>query len=142
MAEIDNSWVLNIEPDIFTIIKKRVTTRLRESFPDMNFTMQDEEVMETKFPTVYIHFLPSIEVGGDTEGTSINGIICTVQYTVILSAKQGMTAARKVAASVIDAFKELRFSSVSTAEISNKNLDTVRMVGRMRRTIGKGDILN
>lgn len=136
------AWYIDIETDIFTQVKYRLKQALLTRFPDLYVTMDDTIIQEPKFPTVYIHFMQSVEDAQDFDGTSVNAINCSVQFEVTVSKEQGMNSARIVAAEVTSAFKALSFNMVSLATFSNSSADIKRMVGRCRRIIGNGDTLN
>lgn len=136
------AWYYDIETDIFTQVKYRLNQALLTRFPDLYITMDDAIIQEPQFPTVYIHFMQSVEEAQTLENTSVNAINCTIQFEVTVSKEQGMNAARIVMAELTTAFKQLAFSVVSLATFTNSSQDTKRMVGRCRRMIGNGDILN
>lgn len=136
------AWYYDIETDIFTQVKYRLNQALLTRFPNLYITMDDAIIQEPQFPTVYIHFMQSVEEAQTLENTSVNAINCTIQFEVTVSKEQGMNAARLVMAELTTAFKQLAFNVVSLATFTNNSQDTKRMVGRCRRMIGNGDILN
>lgn len=136
------AWYYDIETDIFTQVKYRLNQALLTRFPDLYITMDDAIIQEPKFPTVFIHFMQSVEEAQTLENTSVNAVNCTIQFEVTVSKEQGMNTARVVTDEVTKAFKELAFNMVSLATFNNGSQDTKRMVGRCRRRIGNGDSLN
>lgn len=134
-------WLLDTESEIFSIVKKKVTTALSDTYPDLYFTMDDVIQTEPKFPTVYINFVSAVEVGRDLECDSVNAVDLGVQYEITVNKEQGMVAAKKVAGEVSDAFTSLKFEQTSLPMFSNVGTDTKRMIGRCNRILGNGDNL-
>lgn len=135
-------WVEDIKLSIYARLKNEVIATLKQTYPDIFFTMEEQISSSTRFPTVYIHFLPGSERGGDLEGNTINAIDCPIQFEVVVSNAQGMSGARRVSNEIVKQLKKMRFTfNDSLPEFQNINADTKRIVGRTRRTIGQGDIL-
>ena len=68
-------WVNDAQNKIFTIVKYRAKKQLVNAFPNIEFTTNIETGEPTSFPSVYIHFMPSAEMGGDVENTGINAFL-------------------------------------------------------------------
>lgn len=51
---MDNTWFLDIEKNVFTILKTLAIEELKERYPNISFTTSDANKI-TKFPTVYVH---------------------------------------------------------------------------------------
>lgn len=134
-------WVEDVKLNIYARLKNEVIANLKQTYPDIFFTMEEQISSSTRFPTVYIHFLGGSEQGGDLEGITINAIDCTIQFEVVVSNAQGMSGARRVSNGIVKQLKKMRFAVNSLPEFQNINADTKRIVGRARRTIGQGDIL-
>lgn len=135
-------WTTDIETDIYSIVKAKVTTALSSTFPNLFFTLDDATQTEPKFPTVYIHFT-SVEMARDFESNTIPAIRVLAQYEVVTSKAQGLSGARVVGDAVLEAFKSLRFEAISLPEFQNNAIpDTKRLVGRCQRVIGNGDTWN
>lgn len=137
---IDNSWVIDIEPKIYSIIKAKTEKEIKKKYPDVNFTMDDAVQNDPKFPSIYFHFLQSTEVGEDLEGQSINGIICSVDVRTTVSKTQDLTALRWVNTKILNAFKELRFDA-RLPKLNDSTVDTKSSTMRFERIIGQGQIL-
>lgn len=137
---IDNSWVIDIEPKIYSIIKAKTEKEIKKKYPDVNFTMDDAVQNDPKFPSIYMRFLQSIEVGEDLEGQSINGIMCTVDVRITVSKTQDLTALRWVNTKILNAFKELRFDA-KMPRLNDSTVDTKSSTMRFERIIGQGQIL-
>ena len=137
---IDNSWVIDIETKVYSIIKALTEAELKAKYPDIHYTMDDATLTKPKFPTVYFHFLQSAERGQDLVGTSINALSMTCQVEITVSKELGLSVAREVSGKILDAFKELKFVA-TMPEFQNQTADTKRTVMRFTRVIGSGDIL-
>lgn len=138
------TWVLDIETAIFATVKTRALPLLKERYENIlatNFTMDNVVSSDAEFPNIYIHFLPSIEVGGDLDGTTINGIRTTVQCEITTTAEDGLNGARYIASVMLEQFKKLKFSCNSLPEFNGNTADTKRMVFRATRIIGANDTI-
>lgn len=134
-----NSWIYDVQTDIFTIIKTKLTGKLGADYPDLLVTMTDSLLTDTSFPTVYLHFMQGVERANDLVNEEINAVTTTLQYEVTVSKEQGMRVANEVTSEVTDALKSLGFTLVFTPEFVHVNADTKRTIGRARRTIASGD---
>lgn len=128
----------SIETQVFSLIKAKFSTKIKEKYKDLNFTTSDRSSTKPKFPTVYIHLLESPEIGSTLEGTEIPGINATFQIDV--TDNQSQARADEVAKEVLRIMKTMRFKSAGMPFHDNSG-DTYRTVGRYRRPIGAGDIL-
>lgn len=140
---MSSMWACDVETEIYSIVKARATANLITEYPNINFTMKAKVEDDAIFPTVYIHFLPSLEVGQDIENTQINAIRATAQVEITVGGNQNdMTDARKVAYTVLDEFKRLRFNITSMPEFRDSTNDTQRIIYRASRVIGSNDKIN
>lgn len=128
----------NLESQIFSRIKANFSDRIKKKYPDLNFTTSNKTPTKAKFPTVYIHFMESPEIGSDLEGASINGITATFQIDV--TDNQSQARADEVSKEVLRIMRTMRFKSVSMPLHDNSG-DTYRTISRFRRPVGAGDIL-
>ena len=77
---MDNSWVFDLETNLFSIVKNKVLNKLNKKFPTIHFTLTDEpKDATTKYPTVYMHEMSGSEKARTTEGHTINGIQYSMQ---------------------------------------------------------------
>lgn len=134
-------WVYEKQNEIYTIIKTRVTNRLVVTYPTIRFTMTDGDNTEAVFPSVYIHFNSSDEVGADLDNTSVHAVTSSLDFSVSVNSAMGASSAQNIASEVITALKELRFTVRPIPELDNSVSDTWRMVGRARRTICESEAL-
>lgn len=128
----------SLESQIFSRIKANFSDRIKKKYPDLNFTTSDKDPTKAKFPTVYIHFMESPEIGSDLEGTSINGI--TVTFQIDVTDNQSQSRADEVAKEALRTMKTMRFKAVGMPFHDNSG-DTYRTISRYRRPVGAGDIL-
>lgn len=128
----------SLESQIFSRIKANFSEKIKKKYPDLNFTTSDKTPTKAKFPTVYIHFMESPEIGSDLDGTSINGITATFQIEV--TDNQSQTRSDEVSKETLRIMKTMRFKAVGMPFHDNSG-DTYRTVSRFRRPIGAGDIL-
>ena len=133
-------WVRERENDIFTLVRARTERLLNTKYPDLYFTQDDEQIVETNLPTVFVHNLPGVEIGQTIDGQNINGMLFTFEILVTVSKKQGQAAASEVMWEVISQFKKLRFTLTMSPEfISSSNASVQQIVARVRRPIGAND---
>lgn len=130
-------WVNDTQNKIYTIVKYRANKNLVSEFPDIEFTTNIESGEPTKFPSVYIHFMPSAEMGGDLEQNGINAFMCGVQVQVTVTEEMGEKSCQTVSWEMLSQFKALGFSVNMMPEfIKTGNADIRQMTFRVRRTIG------
>lgn len=135
-------WVNDTQNKIYTIVKYRASKNLATQFPNIEFTTNVENGEPTSFPSVYIHFLPSMEQGRDLECTGINGFMCGVQIQVTVTDDMGEKACETVSWEVLSQFKALSFEvSMMPEFIRTGNADIRQEVFRVRRTIGANNTI-
>lgn len=128
----------SLETQIFSLIKAKFSAKIKEKYKDLNFTTSDKSSTKAKFPTVYVHFMESPEIGETLEGTEINGVNATFQIEV--TDNQSQARADEVAKEILRIMKSMRFKTVGMPFHDNSG-DTYRTISRYRRPIGAGDIL-
>lgn len=128
----------SLETQVFSLIKAKFSTKIKEKYKDLNFTTSDKSSTKAKFPTVYVHFMESPEIGETLEGTEINGVNATFQIEV--TDNQSQARADEVSKEVLRIMKIMRFKAVGMPFHDNSG-DTYRTVSRYRRPVGAGDIL-
>lgn len=133
-------WVREREYDIYTLVKSRVTKVLGKKYTELYFTQDDEQIVETKLPTVYIQRMPGKELGQTLDGKSVNFMLFDYKITVTVSKKQGQFAASEVIWEVVGQFKKLAFDiTTSPAPVGSGNAAVQQYVARVRRKIGAED---
>ena len=136
---VDNTWVFKIESKIYTILETRLMKALSSTYPDLLITQQQKLNDEPHFPTIYIKMLDSPETMADLDNTDVNAIVATFEVHITVSKAQGLGGCRKVAGSVLDNFKKLRFNVTSRGEITRETSDNYIIISRFRRIIGGAD---
>lgn len=129
--------LMSTENLVFTQIKALFSEKLKEKYINLYFTTSNKVQATPKFPTIYIHELPSVETGNDLENTEINGKIAKFQIEVFDN--QSQTRASETMTEVVRIMKGMRFSVNEMPYFDNT--DTYRKVARFRRVIGNGDVL-
>ena len=137
---IDSSWVFDIQTTIYSRLKAICESKLKTKYPDITITMDSHVPTTPKFPNVYMHFLPPVEVGNDLDGQDLNGLYLTAQVDVTVEDAQGMIVANEVTQVVTDCMKEMRFVAITLAEFIDTDTE-YRTVSRFARTIGQADTL-
>lgn len=133
-------WVDQRENEIFTLVKHRTQNAIGSKYSDLYLTQDDEQIIETQVPTVYIHALPGQERAQTIDAKYINGMLFTFEIKVTVSKKQGQAAAREVIWEVLSQFKKLRFTVIMSPEfIRSDNASMQQIVARVRRPIGASD---
>lgn len=133
---IDNSWVTDLESKIFTRIKTEANKKLKDKFPNINFTTATNRG-EPVFPTVYVHELPGVEVGQDTENATINATNYSMQIEVITDKSQKDA---KYIMNVVQTIMKSMYFSINAFPNFDNGTSNYRMVMRCNRIIGQGDV--
>lgn len=136
---MSNSWIFDTQDKIYSRLSAVCVAKLSRSYPDINVTMDSHVPTRPKFPSVYLHFLPAIEVGNDLDGADINAVYLTAQIEVTVTSAQEMSVANEVSQVVVECMKEMRFSA-TLPEFVNTDSE-YRTVSRFARTIGNADKL-
>ena len=104
------SWIEDRIDQIYSRVKSKTIKALKDEYPDINFTMDDSENTDAKFPNVYMYF-NVVERGQTLDGQAINAVFMTVRTKVSASKAQGNLVAQKVNAKVRDEMKLLYFDA-------------------------------
>lgn len=129
--------LLNTENIVFTKIKAKFSEKLKTKYTNLYFTTSDKVQTNPKFPTIYVHELPSAEKGNDLENTEIAGKLAVFQIEVFDN--QSQTNASEVMTEVVRIMKSAGFSVNEMPHFNNT--DVYRKIARFRRIIGNGDTL-
>lgn len=143
MAQSD--WVFNIESEIYTIVKTRLNTDLKTTYPSLLITQQQKLNDDTSLPAIFIKMLDSPEMGADLEGSTVNAMYVTFEVHITIAkdgTNNGMSGLRKIGAAVLDNFKKLRFQMSTRGEITRETSDTYSMIARYSRIVAAGQAIN
>ena len=132
-------WINDRIESIYTRVKSKVMTSLHTTYPDLNFTMDDSENIDPKFPTVYMYF-DVTERGQTLDGGAINAVYMTVQTQVKVTVKQGNDVAIEVNVAVRDAMKDLLFVA-SGSPIPTTSGDVKVINSNYGRVLGVDDLI-
>ena len=132
-------WINERIESIYTRVKSKVMTSLHTTYPDLNFTMDDSENIDPKFPTVYMYF-DVTERGQTLDGGAINAVYMTVQTQVKVTSKQGNDVAIEVNTAVRDAMKDLLFVA-SGSPIPTTSGDVKVINSNYNRMLGHDDLI-
>jgi len=133
-------WASERRNEIYTLIKHRAKKNLVTKYPKIYFTQNDELIVETQLPTVFINGLPGTEIAKTIEGKTTNGFLFDYEIKVTVGKEQGQVAAEEVIWEVCSQFKKMGFWYLqSPAFISSNNAAVQQIVARMRRNIGASD---
>ena len=134
-----SSWVFDIQQKIFSRLSAICTAELINKYANLNVTM-DSHIPDTpKFPNVYVHFLPPVEVGKDLDGAYVNAIYLTAEIEITVTDAQGMSVANEVSQVVMDCMKDMRFTA-TMPEFRDTDSE-YRTVSRYARTIGDNETI-
>lgn len=128
----------DISSIVFTMVKVHFSSTIKAKYPDLYFTNSDKTQTTSRFPTIYIHEIGSIEQGQNLNNTEINAVLSTFQVDVIDN--QSQTRANEIMDEVLRIMKVMRFSIIAMPEFQNTDSD-YRSIARFRRMIGAGDKL-
>lgn len=134
-------WITDAQNSIATIVKTRSKKKLVTKFPNIYYTTDEESSIESNFPTVFIHFLPSAELVPTLEGTEVSAFLCGCQVTVICNKEQGQLGCQKVMNCVLDEFKRLGFQIQLFPELNLTGNNTKQLIARVKRNVCSRDIL-
>ena len=130
--------MLDIETRVYSRIKNKFPQELRDRFPEAFFTRDDRLRDNSKFPTVYVHELSSVERGQDLQNQEIHAVLSTIQVEVYDNDTRDN--ANTMMDYVVGVMKSMRYNVISMPEFQN-NEDVYRVVARFRRIIGSLDTL-
>lgn len=133
------SWIEDRIDQIYSRVKSKTIKALKGEYPDINFTMDDSENTDAKFPNVYM-FFNVVERGQTLDGQAINAVFMTVRTKVSASKAQGNTVAQKVNAKVRDEMKLLYFDA-SGVPIPTTLGDVKQINANYGRVLGSQDPL-
>lgn len=130
--------MLDIENIVYSRVIGAMPERIKEKYPNLNFTTSDSQVVTPKFPSVYIHQMSSPEMGQTIDGFEINAIMATFQIEVTDNVSQSNCT--QVMNEVVTAMKSMRFNVTMMPEFNNSG-QIYRKIARFRRLIGALDTL-
>lgn len=133
-----NQWAYDLETLIYSIVKSRTESKLKEKYPKTKFTQDEEETTAPSFPTILIQSLEPIEKNKDLETEKINTILFTTQVTVTTNTSR--RDAKYIADSLTDEYKKMLFD-ITTMPFVRKNGGVYTATFRARRSFDWNDVL-
>lgn len=136
---MSSQWIEDRIDTIYTRVKRNAVKALKSDYPDINFTMDDSENDNAKFPTVYM-FFDAAERMSTLDGGAINAVYMTVRTKVSVTKTDGNDAAREVNAIVRDELVGLGFMA-SGSPIPTVSGDVKVINANYQRMVGHNDPL-
>jgi hypothetical protein len=130
-------WIDERINKIFSHVRNKVKSALKDVYPDLTFTQDDSENAEAHFPTVYM-FFDFAERGTTLDGGAINAVLMTVRTRISVTKTQGNNAAREVNAKVRDELISYGFIA-SGSPIPTVSGDVKVINSNYQRVIGFND---
>ena len=130
-------WIEDRIDRIFSRVMHKSIDALESEYPDINFTQDDSENIDAKFPTVYM-FFDTAERMSTLDGGVINAVIMAVRTKVSVTKTQGNDAAREVNAIVRDELVKLGFMA-SGSPIPTVSGDVKVINANYQRLVGYND---
>lgn len=132
-----NSWFFDIENLVFTNIKVNASKKLKDKFPNINFTTSNRTQGSPIYPTVYIHENAGQEKGQDLENKTINAVLSNIQVEVITDTSKD--DAKKIASVCTDILKSMSFD-ITSLPVFEEGSSYYRLIMRCSRTFGNADL--
>ena len=136
---MSSRWIDDRINTIFTRVKNHTVSALKSKYPDINFTQDDSENTDPKFPTVYM-FFDTEERESTLDGGVINAVYMTIRVKVSVTKVQGNNVARDVNAKVRDELCALYFMA-SGSPIPTVSGDVKVVFSNYQRLLGYNDPL-
>jgi len=130
-------WIDKRIDKIFSRVKNKTTNALKSKYPDINFTQDDSENVNAKFPTVYM-FFDTVERMSTLDGGVINSVYMTIGVQISVTKTQGNNAAREVNTKVRDELVNLGFRA-SGSPIPTVSGDVKVINSNYQRMVGYND---
>ena len=136
---ISDTWYSEIESTIFTLLQYVLVEKDDAPYPTLNCTTSSQnESLENvdDFPALYVHLLPSQELGHTLLNEDVTAIRATVELQVF--SNQSEKECLEIMNACIKEMKKLHFniSMFPDAQAANKKYFAI---ARFTRVIGGGD---
>lgn len=137
---IDNTWILTLQNEIFTLVKTRAQAILNDKYPNAFWTTESSTHIEPIFPTIYITF-SGMETGSDLTGLDVNGVILDAQIEIYTERKQSKVETEYISGVVLNEFKRLGFFIRDIPHRDDTNPDIRRVIYTAGRVVGQADLI-
>ena len=136
---MSSQWIDDRINTIFTRVKNHSVKAFKTKYPDLNFTQDDSENIDAKFPTVYM-FFDTEERQSTLDGGVINAVYMVVRTKISVTKVQGNNVAREVNTKVRDELCSLGFRT-SGSPIPTVSGDVKIINSSYQRMVGFNDPL-
>lgn len=131
-------WAYNLERTIFSIVKARAENSLKNKYPKIRFTNEEEADGNAVFPTVLIQSVQPLEKAADLEKINIDTVLYTTQVTI--TTNKSRNEALNIAYEIADKFKRMAFT-LNPMPFVRKENKVYTATFRASRTFDWNDII-
>ena len=135
--KVRTEWACNLERTIFSIVKARAENSLKNKYPKIRFTNEEEADGNAIFPTVLIQSQP-LEKVADLEKINIDTVLYTTQVTI--TTNKSRNEALNIAYEIADKFKQMAFT-LNPMPFVRKENKVYTATFRASRTFDWNDII-
>ena len=136
--KVRTEWAYNLERTIFSIVKARAENSLKNKYPKIRFTNEEEADGNAIFPTVLIQSVQPLEKVADLEKINIDTVLYTAQVTI--TTNKSRNEALNIAYEIADKFKQMAFT-LNTMPFVRKENKVYTATFRASRTFDWNDII-
>ncbi len=126
-------WYDQIETTVYNKVAKYIE---KENGEPVFCTVDEVNVSETEFPTVWIHELEGVERGQDLTNITINAVLYNMQIDIFAKTR---AEAKKLMRYAVAEMKALEFNITAMPLVLQNNPDIFHAIARFRRHYGGGD---
>ena len=136
------SWINDVQSKIFTIVSYKGKKEYQEKFPNIFYTTDVLGDGKTHYPTIYLKFLPSNEIGRSFDVDEISAYRCAIQIEVTVSndTEQGIELGKDIIWFTLETLQKYGFL-INTPQDVSMDKSNRRFVARCERTFGAGDFI-
>lgn len=131
-------WAYKLERTIFSIVKARAENSLKNKYPKIRFTNEEEADGNAVFPTVLIQSVQPLEKAADLEKINIDTVLYTTQVTI--TTNKSRNEALNIAYEIADKFKRMAFT-LNPMPFVRKENKVYTATFRASRTFDWNDII-
>lgn len=131
-------WAYNLERTIFSIVKARAENSLKNKYPKIRFTNEEEADGNAIFPTVLIQSVQPLEKVADLEKINIDTVLYTAQVTI--TTNKSRNEALNIAYEIADKFRQMAFT-LNPMPFVRKENKVYTATFRASRTFDWNDII-
>lgn len=136
--KVRTEWAYNLERTIFSIVKARAENSLKNKYPKIRFTNEEEADGNAIFPTVLIQSVQPLEKVTDLEKINIDTVLYTTQVTI--TTNKSRNEALNIAYEIADKFKQMAFT-LNPMPFVRKENKVYTATFRASRTFDWNDII-